>query len=103
VLGREVEESEGGGVSAETAKNAEHWPQDGDIYERKTEHWLIRREVVGVNGSGCPWLKQHWIWPSGETCRTDTLTLNHDETLQMIESFQWVNAPAVKPPDRTKP
>lgn len=33
------------------AHGSAHWPEDGDIYERKTEYWRLRREVVGMNGS----------------------------------------------------
>jgi len=86
---------EAGQTLAPTAGSA-HWPQDGDIYERRTEYWRLRREVVGMNGSGCPWLKEHWIWPNGETCRTDVLTLTYEQTLKMLEEYQWVNAPNEK-------
>jgi hypothetical protein len=70
-----------------------HWPQAGDIYERRTEHWTIRRYVTGMNGIGCPWLNEHWLWPSGGLCRRDVLTLSLEQTEQMIKDFVLTNPP----------
>lgn len=63
------------------------WPTIGDVYERRTDYWRIRRTVTGINGLGCPWLKEEWIWPTGGTCRTETLTISPDETVAMLANF----------------
>jgi hypothetical protein len=60
----------------------------GDIYERRTQHWVITREVTGMNGIGCPWLKEHWDWPTGGRCRTEILTLSYEQTLSMLKEFE---------------
>jgi len=63
------------------------FPDIGDKYEKKTEHWIIRREVTGLNGLGLPWLRETWLWKSGEICRENILTLGIEDTLRMMEEF----------------
>lgn len=60
----------------------------GDVLFKKTDYWRIERKITGLNGSGCPWIEESWIWPNGEVCRTEILSLNYEQTLNMLKEFK---------------
>lgn len=64
----------------------------GEIFQNKTEHWIIEREIIGLNGLGLPWIMERWKWLNGLTCRTQTLSLNFDEWCNMLGHFDCINS-----------
>ena len=78
---------DGSASLADAAGSPLRFPDIGDRYEKRTQHWIIEREVTGLNGLGLPWLRETWKWPSGGTCRENILTLGIEDTLKMLEEF----------------
>jgi len=47
----------------------------GDKLIQLTPSWIIERKIIGINGSGGPWLLTAFKWHDGKVCRESSETL----------------------------
>lgn len=69
----------------------------GIVFIEKTEHWTIRRTIVGLNGAGGAWIREEWAWPDGKACRESSRSLTREETLALIAGVGKGSEPAPRP------
>lgn len=62
------------------------WPDIGDVYIKETDRWIFEYRVTGFNGLGCPWLILDLKWKDGKICRQQPMSLNREETLQLLKT-----------------
>lgn len=70
-----------------------NFPKVGDVFVKNVDFLTIKRRVIGLNGLGCPWIGEQWIWPNGEVCRTESLSLDYIQTEEMLTEFTKYESP----------